>query len=446
MKKDDIELSKDYKFIMDSDGNIVKTNNIRRNHCILPWINFATNIFGKPRICGYSYHTEQWKSIFEKKGLEWPPSKETPEKLKGTQFEKEFLSWSRGLQNSSTQDEWNGLYFREIRKSFLKNEWPENCKRCKHVEELNGRSKRMDENHMWSEKYKDLVDLTNEDGSVPYHPPHMDVRTGTVCNFKCIHCSPASSSRWLEDRNAIEKYGYEHVVNDNTWIAKENTFWDSLDISQIKRYNFLGGESFYNKRHNDFIKKLNESKYANEVEIAYVSNGSLKFENMQNFKKVRLRLSVDCPEKAGEYFRYGLNWNDWCQNIKEFPPNFDVSFQWTCSNVSMFYLIDTYNILRDKFPNIRFLFENHVTEPYHLSVQNLPLEIKEEIKEKINKCEFDDTAKEKIPFYVNHMFEKDPWSEKGKIFIEYLQDLDRIRNTNWKESLCGLENRLNGLI
>ena len=33
MKKDDIELSKDYKFIMDSDGNIVKTNNIRRNHC-----------------------------------------------------------------------------------------------------------------------------------------------------------------------------------------------------------------------------------------------------------------------------------------------------------------------------------------------------------------------------------------------------------------------------
>ena len=58
MKKDDIELSKDYKFIMDSDGNIVKTNNIRRNHCILPWINFATNIFGKPRICGYSYHTE----------------------------------------------------------------------------------------------------------------------------------------------------------------------------------------------------------------------------------------------------------------------------------------------------------------------------------------------------------------------------------------------------
>ena len=444
MKKDDLD--KEYRFILDSNGDVIKQNNIRENHCILPWINFATNIFGKPRICGYSYHEAQWKSIFKDNNLDWPPSKETPEHLKGTKFEKEFLSWMNGLQNSTTEDEWNGTYFREIRKSFLNNEWPENCKRCKHVEELNGRSKRMDENHMWKDKYKHLVDLTEEDGSVPYQPPHMDVRTGTVCNFKCIHCNPSSSSRWLEDRKTIEKYGYEYVVNDNTWIAKDNTFWDSLDISQIKRYNFLGGESFYNKRHNEFIKKLNESPYAKDVEIAYVSNGSLKFENMENFKKVRLRLSVDCAETAGEYFRYGLDWDNWCNNIKEFPSNFDVSFQWTCSNVSMFYLIDTYDVLRETFPNIRFLFENHVTEPKYMSVQNLPLEVKKEIKNNIDSYMFDSEAREVLPFYVNHMFEKDVWSETGETFINYLNDLDKARNTNWKKSLCGLENRLNGLI
>ena len=48
-----------------------------------------------------------------------------------------------------------------------------------------------------------------------------------------------------------------------------------------------------------------------------------------------------------------------------------------------------------------------------MSVQNLPLEDKRRNKkEKINKCEFDDTAKEKLPFYVNHMFEKDVWDNK----------------------------------
>ena len=43
------------------------------------------------------------------------------------------------------------------------------------------------------------------------------------------------------------------------------------------------------------------------------------------------------------------------------------------------------------------------------------------------------------------MFEKDGWSKNGDIFINYLNDLDNVRNTNWKESLCGLATQLNGL-
>ena len=416
--------------------------------CILPWINFGTSIFGRPRICGYSDIEKQWEQMFRERNLPWPPTpiEETPEYILTSNIAKEYMTWINKLEKSNIEEQWNGLYFKEIRKSFLNNDWPKNCKRCKHVEELNGVSKRMDENHMWFDKYEHLISQTEKDGSVNYQPPHIDVRTGTVCNFKCIHCSPAASSRWLEDRSLIEKYGYEYTENDNTWIAQDSKFWDNLDISQIKRYNFLGGESFWNKRHNEFIKRLNESPYAKDVEIAYVSNGSLKFKNMENFKKVRLRLSVDCVEKAGEYFRYGLKWNDWCNNIKEFPSNFDVSFQWTCSNVSMFYLIDTYNLLRNKFPDIRFLFENHVTEPYHMSVQNLPIEIKNEIKEKIDAYMFDEEAKEVLPFYINHMFEKDGWTDNGSILINYFNDLDKARNTNWKESLCGLATQLNGLI
>jgi len=395
--------------------------------CILPWINFGTNTFGKPRVCGYSDIESQLKTL-----MDWPPSEE-------------YIT-NCTLENSSVSNEWNNEYFKQIRKSFLNNKWPENCNRCKHVEDLNGVSKRMDENHMWFDKYEHLIETTDEGGEVDYQPPHLDVRTGTVCNFKCIHCGPASSSRWIEDIELIKQYGFEYRDVNNKWISQDNDFWDSLDISQIKRYNFLGGESFYNKRHNEFIKKLNESSYAKDVEIAYVSNGSLKFENMENFKKVRLRLSVDCVEKPGEYFRYGINWKDWCDNIQTFPSNFDVSFQWTCSNVSMFYLIDTYDYLREEFPNIRFLFGNHVTEPYHMSVQNLPIDIKNEIKKNIDSYMFTKESKEVLPFYINYMFEKDGWSDNGNILINYFNDLDKVRNTNWKESLCGLETRLSGLI
>ena len=385
--------------------------------CILPWINFGTNTFGRPRVCGYSDIESQLKTM-----MKWPP----PEN-----FVTDYT-----LEHSSIEKEWNNEYFKKIRESFLNNEWPANCSRCQHVEEQGGVSKRMRENHMWYEQYKHLIKA-----DVNYQPPHIDVRTGTVCNFKCIHCSPAASTRWVEDLNIAKKYGTEYREIDNKWIAQDSDFWDSLDISQIKRYNFLGGESFYNKRHNEFIKKLNKSSYAKDVEIAYVSNGSLKFENMENFKKVRLRLSVDCVKEQGEYFRYGIKWDDWCNNIRKFPSNFDVSFQWTCSNVSMFYLIDTYDYLREEFPNIRFLFENHVTTPYHMSAQNLPVKVKEYIREQIDCYPFEDRDREVLPFYINYMFEIDGWDNK---LLKYLNDLDEVRKTNWRKSLCGLAKQLNG--
>ena len=44
------------------------------------------------------------------------------------------------------------------------------------------------------------------------------------------------------------------------------------------------------------------------------------------------------------------------------------------------------------------------------------------------------------------MFEKDGWTDNGSILINYFNDLDKARNTNWKESLCGLATQLNGLI
>ena len=52
-------------------------------------------------------------------------------------------------------------------------------------------------------KFEYLLDETNDDGSVNHLPPHIDVRTGTVCNFKCIHCGPGASSRWMEDYDLI---------------------------------------------------------------------------------------------------------------------------------------------------------------------------------------------------------------------------------------------------
>jgi MoaA/NifB/PqqE/SkfB family radical SAM enzyme len=384
--------------------------------CILPWINFSTTTFGRPRVCGYSDD-----KILKKINVK--------------------------LKDSTITKEWNNDYFKEIRRDFLAGKWPENCKRCKYVENLDGISKRQDENGFWYDQYKHLIEHTQEDGSVNYDPPHIDVRTGTICNLKCIHCGTGASSKWKEDKLLLNKYPNTGDFDiNNKWIEIENEFWNSLRDSwhQTKRYNFLGGESFANKRHNEFLKDLSETEYAKDVNLAYVTNGSLinedRLKQLSKFNSVVMRLSVDALGTAGEYFRYPIKWDSFTKQLEMInrfvkdKENFDIGVQWTCSNISMFYLTETYDIIRNQFPNIKFLFCNHVEWPVHMSAQNLPLELKLIIKEKIENYNFKTRDLEDYPFYVNHMMEKDLWSEHGITFMQYLDDLDIARNISWKYS------------
>jgi MoaA/NifB/PqqE/SkfB family radical SAM enzyme len=379
--------------------------------CILPWINFGTNTFGRPRVCGYS---------------------ETKLPIK--------------LKDSTITEQWNSEYFRQIRKDFLDNKWPDNCRRCEYVEKLGGISKKQLAIESSDGKYDHLIDLTNSDGSVPYYPLRLDIRVGTICNLKCIHCGTGASSKWKEDKELIDKYPNTENYNiDNKWIEQDDYIWDSIkeNIGEVRRLNFLGGEPFANKKHNIFIKEVSNSESAKKIELFYVTNGTLLTEELIDrlikFKRLTINISVDAIDKPIEYFRYPIVWNDLKNKLfmlNEYSKNFSniwVGIQWTCSNISMYYLIETYELIKKEFPNLFFTFANHVEWPIHMSAQVLPNEIKSLIGKKIKDHDWG-TDYETVQFYVNHMMEKDLWSEHGNTFMNYLDDLDRARNVSWKTS------------
>jgi len=391
-----------------------------RKPCILPWINFGTNPFGRPRACGYS----------------------------DIQLVKKNIS----VKKSSIDAEWNSEYFKTIRKDFIDGKWPENCKRCKYVEELGGVSKRMDENNAFYADYSHHIHSTKADGSISHLPRHIDIRTGTTCNQKCIHCGTGVSSKWREDKPLFNKYpNTEEVVVNDRWIDQDTKFWDYLRKHMIyfKRYNFLGGESFANKQHNLYLKELSESEYASDIELQYVTNGILltqdRLDQLSKFKKDNLRLSVDAPGSAGEYFRFPMVWQEFIDKTKLINdfisdrPQFDVGFQWTCSNISMYYLPEMYPILA-KFTNIKFIFSNHVEFPQHMSAQNLPTDMKKSIAQSILNIEYTNYNQEKdYTFYINHMLEKDLWSTHGTTLMNYLDDLDQVRGCDWRTAFSEME-------
>ena len=76
-------------------------------------------------------------------------------------------------------------------------------------------------------EYKHLIDNTETDGSVSHEPIQIDIRTGTVCNLKCIHCGTGASSKWKEDKALLNKYPNTKILNiDNSWIEKNRDSWD----------------------------------------------------------------------------------------------------------------------------------------------------------------------------------------------------------------------------
>lgn len=383
--------------------------------CILPWINFSTNTFGRPGTCGYAD-----QAVVKNADIK--------------------------LKNSTIQDEWNNEYFKKIRKDFLDGYWPENCKRCKYVESLKGSSKRIEENYHHYENNKHLIKQTAEDGSVPYYPSNIDIRVGTICNLKCIHCGTGASSKWNEDKEILNKYPNTEVYNvDNKWIEQDSFIWDNIkeNLKYTKRFNFLGGEPFANKQHNRFIKEIAFTEEARDITLTYVSNGTLLtekiFEQLTSFNNVIIRLSLDAIQEPGEYFRFPIKWDnfvkklDLMERFAKDNENLDIGVQWTCSNVSMFYLVETYDFMRKNYPNIKFIFANHVEWPVHMSAQVLPNELKKIITSKIERYDFSEHLK-KVPFYVSHMNEKDLWKDHGKTFMEYLNDLNTVRNISWQKS------------
>lgn len=380
--------------------------------CILPWINFSTNTFGRPRVCGYS-----------------------------------DIKVDTKLKDSDIATEWNSEYFKQIRRDFMRGEWPENCRRCKYVEELKGRSKRIEENHFYFNDNKHLIDQTEEDGTLNTYPKFIDIRVGTICNLKCIHCGTGASSKWNEDKELLNKYQNTEQYNiNNKWIEQDILIWDSMreHINSTERLNFLGGEPFANKQHNKFLKEISQTDRAKKIILSYVTNGTLVTEEMLDqmikFRAVLFNVSIDATEKAGEYFRFPIKWEEQEERLltfdryaKENSRNFYLRAQWTCSNVSMFYFIKTWNFIKDYCPNTRFILCNHVEWPVHMSAQVLPLELKLQIKKQVENNNWGE-YNNKVKFYVNHMMEKDLWPVHGNTFMNYLDDLDRVRKISWRDN------------
>lgn len=442
--------------------------------CILPWIHLATRPNGDMRICCVANASGAESGDYNV-GLV------KTEKGVPANFDKDLPSKA-----------FNSSYMKSVRKNMLEGKIPNSCVKCHQEENQGVASKRIWETGTWAlhEKLniKDLINQTEEDGSIPYKLQYLDLRLGNTCNLKCVMCSPHDSSQWVQDHKKIfplfeskliqGQFSWDKKLHNNFWHENPK-FWEEIydQIPNIKQLYFAGGEPLMIKEHRIFLDEIIKRGCANKIELRYNTNGILVndeiIEVWKKFKKVKVGISLDGIEQRGEYIRYPLDWKKVESSLIKLdstPNNIEVNIACALQILNIKHLPKFIEWkVNSKFKKINFntnaagqivgggLMSVHlVWIPTWMSLRILPVEDKKEIRDSFSVLKnwlWDNYSQDKefweenaygwkrIESILNWMDAEDH-SHLLPDFREYITVLDKQRNTNFKTTFPELSHLL----
>jgi hypothetical protein len=431
--------------------------------CALPWIHVATRPNGDARLCcvtnASGAHTGDHTVGLVKKEDGEPAN-----------FGKEL-----------PLEAFNNEYMRSVRKTMLEGKIPASCTKC-FEEESNGIvSKRLWEAYEWHRDgldFKQLINDTAEDGSVPPVIRYFDLRLGHTCNLKCVMCSPHDSSRWVEDyKKIIPMTKSQTVLNqinwsadtfDNYWYEKPELWQQIFDqIPNITQLYFAGGEPLMIKEHRRFLDEIIRRGHAKNISLRYNSNGIFVNEDIINvwsqFKQVRYAFSIDAVGDRNQYIRFPTAWKDIERSLwllDESPDNVHCSIACAVQVMNIKHIIDFAKWkIRQGFKKInKFTLDDYQSGggiinlhllyiPTFLSARILPAEDKNQLIKDFD--EFKDwlwnNYTQDENFWIHNPYGWRRWEGILKFvmaenhshllsdFSEYVNNLDSIRGTDFSE-------------
>ena len=269
------------------------------------------------------------------------------------------------------------------------------------------------------------------------HFGFLTVAVNKKCNLACPSCNSGSSSFWYQEnvRNGIPESDIivklhqedrEHIITEKFLSVFKNQ-----DLSEITYIKFGGGEPLMSDTHEQILNLIPSPE---NVTVQYTSNFSImpSKNTLGLWKKFKLIKWVASIDGVGEQFTL-LRWPYKYQALDKFVDTAKISVP---SNV-MFGVEHTINVLNafyyDKFEswfNSR-LGSNREGDASDLalhpcsgvlSLSNMPLPLRNLVKNKLGPAH-----------PVSVMIDQHPFLHDTSSLIDYLDNLDKIRNQNWRE-------------
>lgn len=221
---------------------------------------------------------------------------------------------------------WNGDDLRGLRKDLNSGVKNPHCDACWKDEHAGRPSLRQEYNQQFS-KHTNLQSIRNHsDGYNHSLPIALDLNLSNICNFKCVMCTPHSSSRIAaEQKQHRDKFKILSLTNND--LESYDVDWPEQELFQnlmaeispgIRSMELKGGEPLLVKNIIEIIKSIPNKK---ESVIALTTNGSVPIDDdflreLEKFKTIWFFVSVDGIGELGEYIRYGSCWEQVDATIK----------------------------------------------------------------------------------------------------------------------------------
>jgi organic radical activating enzyme len=430
--------------------------------CALPWIHFATRPNGDMRLCCSANASGAGDDhtvglVKNETGVPANFGHETP------------------------MSAWNNDYMKSVRTTMLNGEIPGSCTKCFQEESKGVASKRVWETGTWIQEegidIEELIQQTQEDGTVPEKLLYLDLRLGHTCNLKCVMCSPHDSSMWVADHKKVyplfqakelkEQMAWDQKDFNNKWHENPD-FWKEMyaQIPNLKQVYFAGGEPLLIKEHKLFLEEIIRQGYADKILIRYNTNGLLVDDSIidlwAKFKKVKVGFSLDDIGDRNYYIRYPSDWATIEKNLHRLdntPDNIHVSIATAIQILNIKTLPELakwkieQNFKKVNFSNVTGGIEagggivnmHLLYIPTFLSIKCLPPEDKAEVRKAF--------AELANWLYINYRQDEDYWkrnpygwkrwqavldfmdsedhSDQLPAFKEYITRLDQLRKTDF---------------
>jgi len=345
------------------------------------------------------------------------------------------------------------------RNRMLQGQWPvKGCEYCREIESAGGQSDRM--TNLDFPGMHAPPELDNNIDAVSVTPRILEVYFDNVCNLKCVYCGPYFSSLWDAENKRHGTFRSNGLVISDDFVKdtnlennKKKLFeWLALNRQHLTNFNVLGGEPLFQPEFDqclDFFEShpapdLSFQIFTNlNISLKRLSSAIDRIEKLIIQNKIRrfsVTASLDCWGARQEYARFPLDLRSWEENF-----NFLLSKPWVDIVVGSTITPLTIKTLPDLIERINLWnlerpvthYFNSVNGPSFMFIDILGDLFAEDFDRALALMPENTSDQKTVKKYLEGIaYQSKSKGINTKEVIKlrtFLDEMDRRRNTNWRQ-------------